>query len=158
MVAKRLLETDPCPCASTKPFSECCRGELKPGHTPENSLHLFFEETDMDGVCASCLLVPPPENGPEVEKACMMCSHCTCAGCASVRQPLKFYATQTLKMNGEVPADEIVENISKRLWSPPMVRALDRLNWQAANSKGLRLKDVAPPPPALLDKEGNPLK
>jgi hypothetical protein len=133
MTAKRLLETDACPCGKkcettgqTKLFAECCRGELKPGMTAENTLHILFEETD---------------------------------------ESSKFYAFMSQKMNGEVPPDAIVESIGKRLWSPPVQRALDRLTWFARREDGTSSvfsmvpePVQMPPEKKLLDSDGNPVK
>lgn len=126
MTVKRLLDTDPCPCNKGKPFSECCRGELKPGMTAENTLHMLFVETDDSS---------------------------------------KFYAFMSQKMNGEVPPDEIVESIGKRLWSPPVQRALDRLTWFSVRADGTSsvFSQVPepiqmPPEKKLLDSDGNPVK
>jgi hypothetical protein len=133
MTVKRLLDTDSCPCGKkcettgqVKLFAECCRGELKPGMTAENTLHMLFEETD---------------------------------------ESSKFYAFQSQKMSGEVPADEIVTNIGKRLWSPPVQRALDRLTWYAVREEGTSSvfsmvpePIQTPPAKALLDSSGNPIK
>ena len=126
MTVTRLLDTDPCPCNKGKPFSECCRGELKPGMTAENTLHLLFVETDDSS---------------------------------------KFYAFMSQKMNGEVPPDEIVESIGKRLWSPPVQRALDRLTWFSIRPDGTSsvFSQVPepiqmPPEKKLLDSDGNPVK
>lgn len=111
MAVKRLLDADLCPCKSGKTFAECCRGELKEGMTPENTLHLLFEERD------------PTDTREE---------------------PLIFYAVQTNKMDGKVPPEAIVEAIAKRLHSPHVARALDRLTWKTRNSKGLSM--VMTPP------------
>lgn len=126
MTVKRLLETDPCPCNKGKTFGECCRGELKPGMTPENTLHLLFEETD---------------------------------------EAAKFYAFMSQKMTGDVTADSIVENIGKRLWSPPIQRALDRLTWFSASADGtgssvlsqVPEQVITPPEKKLLDSDGKPI-
>jgi hypothetical protein len=125
MTVKRLLETDPCPCNKGKSFVECCRGELKPGMTPENTLHLLFEETD---------------------------------------EASKFYAFMSQKMTGDVTADSIVENIGKRLWSPPVQRALDRLTWFSVRPDGTNSvfsqvpeQVVTLPEKKLLDADGKPL-
>ena len=133
MTVKRLLDSNECPCGKLcettgqrKLFGECCRGELKPGMTAENTLHMLFEETD---------------------------------------ESSKFYAFMSQKMNGEVPPDEIVESISKRLWSPPVQRALDRLTWFAVRPDGTSsiMSMVSepiqmPPEKKLLDSDGNPVK
>lgn len=136
MSVKRLLETDLCPCKSEKPFGECCRGEPKEGLTPENTLHLLFEERD-------------PTDSRE--------------------DPLIFYAVLSQKMDGKVLPDTIVESIAKRLHSPPVARALDRLTWKARNSKGLTMSmqvdpevaqhgGVIAPKKELLDAQGEPVK
>jgi hypothetical protein len=142
---RRLLDTDPCPCKSGKPFGECEKRADIPGLTPENTLHMLFEERDPT----------PPESGQE---------------------PLTFYAIQTAKMDGKVPPEEIVANIAKRLHAPAVARALDRLEWHAVNSRGLKMTMMMPPdttvidPPKgptvqelakkieLYDKDGNPVK
>ena len=78
-----------------------------------------------------------------------------------------FYAVMDLRMDGRVPPEEIVSNIAKRLHSPPVNRALDKLEWTAVNSKGLKMSMTLPEPeqplvqgPApkqLLDKDGKPV-
>lgn len=165
MTVRRLLDSDPCPCRSGKPFSECCRGPLKEGLTPANTLHLLFEERDMAGpeVCGQCKLLPPEGSGERIPvSTCATCGHCTCEKCAASRQSrerLSFYAFMSQKMNGEVPAEAIVENISKRLWSPPVLRALDRLTWYALGSKNpnLRLEMTGAARKGLVDPQGRPL-
>lgn len=119
MSARQLLETEPCPCQTGKPYVECCLGARKEGYTSENSLHMLFEEKDSDASDA-----------------------------------LTFYAIQTMRMDGSVPAATIVENISKRIWSPPMQRALDKLTWQATNSMGLKMTMTLPPDTQTIDVPG----
>lgn len=127
MTVKRLLETDPCPCRSGKPFAECCRAAPKEGFTPETTLHLLFEERDSADPDALC-----------------------------------FYSVRTEKLNGKVTAEEVVASIATRLWSPNILRVLDRMEWQAVNAKGLKMTMTpelsTPAPPALLDADGNPVK
>lgn len=141
MTVKRLLNTDPCPCGKkcettgqTKLFAECCRGELKPGMTPENTLHLLFEERD--GVSV-----------------------------AEGEETMLFYAFMSQKMTGEVTPESIVENIGKRLWSPPVQRALDRLTWFSLRADGTRSVLSQVPEPIqmlpekkLLDSDGKPIE
>lgn len=142
MSVQRLLETDPCPCLSSKLFAECCREEPKEGMTPENTLHLLFRETDLFDRCTVCQLkiglYKPPASVVERDRMdrCEGCGECTCGACSSHRAPLSFYAVMTQKMNGQVPAEEIVASIAKRLWSPTIQKALERLPWKHLKKKG----------------------
>lgn len=166
MSVKRLLDADPCPCRSGKTFETCCRGDLKEGLTVENTLHLLFEEHDGCSTCAANPTSAPHAGEPSEIVPCASCGSCRCVACGAARGPLSFYAFMSQKMNGVVPPDEIVANIAKRLWSPPLQRALDKLTWHAIGANGLKMTMQlpeqrlvqGPPAKALLDAQGRPVK
>jgi len=54
------------------------------------------------------------------------------------------YAVQSLKMNGEVPPDDIVRNIKSRIDSPPIQRTIAKLVFQPL---GVKVAEVRPRTP-----------
>jgi hypothetical protein len=129
---RRLLDTDPCPCGTTKSFETCCRAPLKEGLTPENTLHLLFTAVLLpaDG-CDGCgspttrlLTTAQPHDQPT---PCRICGRCRCEACLPLP---KKWAVQTAKMTGEVPAEEVVQNIRGRLAVPAVQRTVVKLGFK----------------------------
>jgi hypothetical protein len=131
---RRLSDTDACPCGSQKPFSECCRGPLKDGWTPENTLHMLFTAVLLppDG-CDGCgspkgrIVVEHGNNHARVYEGqvfCKVCGLCRCETCLPLQ---KQWAVQSAKLTGEVPADEVVRNIRGRLAVPAVQRTVAKL-------------------------------